>query len=228
MIRPDVFSRMGRLTEEDKDDKYYIPEDDLYLIGSAEHTIGPIHMDSKLDENDLPKRYIGFSTSFRRESGSYGKDVKGVLRVHQFDKLEMEIFSTSNTGLAEQNLAVAIQEYMMQELELPYQVVSVCTGDMGKPDYRQLDIETWVPSQEKYRETHSADYMTDYQARRLKTKVSLSNGDTEFVHMNDATGFAIGRILIAILENNQQEDGSVIIPKVLQPYIGIDIIKPRN
>ncbi len=228
MIRPDVFARMGRLTDEDKDDKYYLPEDDLYLVGSAEHTIGPIHIDAKLEEGELPKRYIGFSTAFRRESGSYGKDVKGILRVHQFDKLEMEIFSTPETGLAEQNLLIAIQEYLMQELEIPYQVVSVCTGDMGKPDFRQIDIETWIPSQKKYRETHSSDYMTDYQSRRLKTKVKLENGNTEFVHMNDATAFAIGRILIAILENNQQADGSVVIPKVLQPYVGVDVIKPRN
>ena len=228
MIRPDIFARMGRLTDEDKDDKYYLPEDDLYLVGSAEHTIGPIHIDTKLEERELPKRYIGFSTAFRRESGSYGKDVKGILRVHQFDKLEMEVFSTPETGLAEQSLLVAIQEYLMQELEIPYQVVSVCTGDMGKPDFRQVDIETWIPSQKKYRETHSSDYMTDYQSRRLKTKVKLENGNTEFIHMNDATAFAIGRILIAILENNQQADGSVVIPKVLQPYVGVDVIQPRN
>jgi seryl-tRNA synthetase len=157
MIRPDVFRKMGRLTEQDKEERYYLQQDDLYLIGSAEHTLGPLHMDETLSEEVLPLRYLGFSTAFRREAGSYGKDMKGILRVHQFDKLEMESFCTPEDSLKEQNFFVAIQEYLMQGLELPYQVVNVCTGDMGKPDSRQIDIETWLPGQGKYRETHSAD-----------------------------------------------------------------------
>ncbi len=233
MIRPDVFRKMGRLTEQDKEERYYLQQDDLYLIGSAEHTLGPLHMDEVLEEETLPLRYLGFSTAFRREAGSYGKDMKGILRVHQFDKLEMESFCAPEDSLKEQNFFVAIQEHLMQGLQLPYQVVNVCTGDMGKPDARQIDIETWLPGQEKYRETHSADLMQDFQARRLNIKVKRKDGPpageagkTEFAHMNDATAFAIGRTLIAILENYQQKDGSVKMPKVLQKYVGKAGIKP--
>jgi len=225
MIRPDVYERMARLSEEDKDERYYLKKDDLYLIGSAEHTLGPLHIDQILEEKELPKRYIGFSTSFRREAGSYGKDTRGILRVHQFDKLEMESFTTKENSLLEQDFFVAIQEYLVRSLEIPYQVVMICTGDIGGPDARQIDIECWIPGQDKYRETHTSDLMTDYQARRLKTRVKRPNNEIEFVHMNDATAFAIGRILIAIIENYQQKDGSVKIPKVLQPYLGFKEIK---
>lgn len=222
-IRPEVFSRMGRL--EPADDRYYIPTDDLYLIGSAEHTLGPLHMDQTLSEDQLPIRYIGFSTAFRREAGSYGKDTKGILRVHQFDKLEMESFTLPEQSLAEQNFFVAIQEHILQSLKLPYQVVAICTGDMGAPDARQIDIETWLPGQDKYRETHTADLMTDYQARRLKTKVRRANGESEFVHMNDATAVA-GRMLIAIMESYQTSSGTIAIPEALQPYMfGLKEIK---
>ncbi len=239
MIRPEVFRRMGRLDAKNEDERYYLPKDDLYLIGSAEHTLGPLHMDETIQEKDLPVRYIGFSTAFRREAGSYGKDTKGILRVHQFDKLEMESFTLPEHSRTEQDFIVAIQEYLMQELELPYRVVAVCTGDMGGPDARQIDIETWMPGHPStpstgsgqagsgrgtYRETHTSDMMTDYQSRRLNTKVKRADGKTELVHMNDATAFAIGRILIAILENNQTKDGKVRIPKALQSYVGKKII----
>ena len=227
MIRSEVFGKMGRLTETDKNERYYLQQDDLYLVGSAEHTLGPLHMDETMQEDKLPLRYLGFSTAFRREAGSYGKDTKGIFRVHQFDKLEMESFTTPEDSVKEQNFLVAIQEYLMQSLEIPYQVVMICTGDMGKPDARQLDIEAWIPSEGKYRETHTADLMTDYQARRLNTKVKRKDGKTEFVHMNDATAFAIGRTLITIMENYQQKDGSIKIPKVLQGYIGKKEIKKQ-
>lgn len=226
MIRPEVFRKMGRLTEEDKEERYYLPKDELYLIGSAEHTLGPLHMNETLDEKDLPVRYLGFSTSFRREAGSYGKDTRGILRVHQFDKLEMESFTLSENSVKEQEFIIAIQEHMMQELGLPYQVVIMCTGETSKPDARQIDIETWLPGQDKYRETHTSDLMTDFQARRLNIKVRRKDGQTEFVHMNDATAFAVGRTLIAILENNQRADGSLAIPKVLQEFVGRGKIGP--
>ena len=179
----------------------------------------PIEDKYYLKEEDLPLRYIGYSTAFRREAGSYGKDTKGILRCHQFDKMEMESFSISENGQAEQDFIVAIQEYIIEQLEIPYQVVAICSGDMGKPDFRQIDIECWIPSQNKYRETHTSDYMTDFQARRLNTKVKRNSGETELVHMNDATAVAIGRMLIAIVENYQQADGSVKIPKVLQQWM---------
>lgn len=218
LMRPDVMHRMGRL--EPRDERYHIESDDLYLVGSAEHTLGPLHMDELVPEQDLPIRYIGFSTAFRREAGSYGKDMKGILRVHQFDKLEFESFTAPENGLREQNFILAIQEYLMQSLDLPYHVVQKCTGDMGAPDFREFDIEAWLPGQGRYRETHTSDYMTDYQSRRLNTRLKRRDGTTAYVHMNDATVFAIGRTIIAIMENYQREDGSIEIPKVLRPYMG--------
>jgi seryl-tRNA synthetase len=221
MIKPEVLKRMGRY--EPREERYYIPSDDLFLIGSAEHTLGPLHMDEIIPEESFPLRYVGFSTSFRREAGSYGKDTKGILRVHQFDKLEMESFTLPEYSTLEQDFIVAIQEYLMQSLELPYQVVSICTGDMGVPDARQIDIDTWMPGQNRYRETHTSDLMTDYQSRRLNTRVRRKNGETEFVHMNDATAFS-GRPLIAIMENYQTKEGKIRVPKVLQPYVGKEVI----
>ncbi len=216
-IRPEIFQKMARL--EPKEERYYIPSDDLYLIGSAEHTLGPLHMDQVINEKDLPIRYVGFSTSFRREAGSYGKDTKGILRVHQFDKIEAESFTLPENSIKEQDFIVAIQEYLLQSLELSYQVVAICTGDMGGPDARQIDIETWMPGQNRYRETHTADLMTDYQARRLNTRVRRGE-KLEFVYMNDATIFAIGRTIIAIMENYQTKDSTIMIPKVLRKYMG--------
>jgi len=218
LIKPEVFKKMGRLNEEDKEERYYIPKDDLYLIGSAEHSLGPMHMDEVIDEKDLPIRYIGFSPSFRRESGSYGKDVRGTMRVHQFDKLEMESFTTPENSIKEQNFLIAIEEYLMQKLEIPYRVVIISTGDMTKPDARQIDIEAWLPGSGEYRETHTSDLMTDFQARRLNTRLRRKDGTLEFVHMNDATAIAMSRTPIAILENYQQKDGSIKIPKALKKY----------
>lgn len=223
-MRSSVMNRMARL--DPIEERYFFEKDHLVLVGSAEHTMGPLHMDEHIEEERLPLRYVGYSTAFRREAGSYGKDTKGILRQHQFDKLEMESFTVPEEGLQEQGFMVAIQEYLLRQLKLPYQAVLICTGDMGFPDQRQIDIETWMPGQVgaggvgRYRETHSADYVGGFQARRLNTKVKRASGESEPVHMNDATVFAIGRMLIAILENYQQADGSVMIPEVLRPYMG--------
>ncbi|MEK7151255.1 MAG: serine--tRNA ligase [Patescibacteria group bacterium] len=222
-IKPEVMQKMARL--EPREERYHIPSDDLYLIGSAEHTLGPLHMNETLEEKRLPIRYIGYSTAFRREAGTYGKDTKGILRVHQFDKLEMESFCLPEDSVQEQNLFVAIQEYLMQALGVPYRVVQICTGDMGGPDARQIDIECWMPGQNRYRETHTADLMTDYQARRLNTKVKRAGGKTEFVHMNDATAIAIGRTIIAIMENYQTKKGTIVVPKVLRKWMGVKEIR---
>lgn len=221
MIKPKIYDQMARL--EPKEERYYIEKDDLYLIGSAEHTLGPMHIDQTLDEKDFPIRYVGYSPAFRRESGTYGKDTRGIFRVHQFNKLEIESFTLPEDSQKEQDFIVSIQEHLMQLLEIPYQVVAICTGDMGGPDARQIDIEAWFPAQDKYRETHTSDLMTDYQARRLNTKVRRKDGKTEFVHMNDATVFA-GRTLLAIMENYQQKDGSILVPKVLQKYTNFNKI----
>lgn len=221
-VRPLVQVKMARyMTPEEH---YLFPNDDLMLIGSAEHTLGSMHMNKIFEERELPIRYAGYSTAFRREAGSAGKDTNGILRQHQFDKLEMEVFSLPENSMQEQNFLVAIQEHVLQTLKLPYQVVSVCTGDMGFPDTRQIDIETWMPGQNKYRETHSADSTGGFQARRLNTRVRRSDGKIEPVHMNDATVIAIGRTLIGIIENYQQVDGTIKIPEVLQKYLGKEII----
>ncbi len=217
-VRPVVQVKMARFMG--AENHYIFPNDDLMLVGSAEHTLGSQHMNQTFTEADLPIRYAGYSTAFRREAGTYGKDTNGILRQHQFDKLEMEVFSLPETSVSEQDFLVAIQEHVLQTLKLPYQVLSVCTGDMGFPDYRQMDINTWMPGQDTYRETHSADLTSGFQARRLNTRVKRADGKIEPVHMNDATVVAIGRTLIAIIENYQNEDGSIRIPEALQKYMG--------
>ena len=218
MIRTEMYDAMDRL--EPRDDRYKLEDDDLWLQGSAEHVLGSMHAGEIFDESQLPLRYIGYATSFRREAGTYGKDMEGILRMHQFDKLEMESFTTGDDGLLEHHFFVAIQEYLLTQLDLPYQVLQKCTADIGKPNARGVDMETWLPGQNQYRETHTADYMTDYQSRRLKTRVRRASGELELVHTNDATAFALGRIMIAIIENGQTEQGDVMVPAVLQSYLG--------
>lgn len=218
MIKTEQYDAMDRL--EPRDDRYKIEGEDLWLQGSAEHVLGSMHAGEIFEEVDLPVRYLGYATSFRKEAGTYGKDMEGILRMHQFDKMEMETFTTADKSYDEHRLLVAIQEYMLQALELPYRVIKKCTFDIGKPDAAGVDMEVWLPGQSKYRETHTADYMTDYQARRLQTRVRRANGELELIHTNDATAFALGRLLIAIIENYQTVDGGVRIPKVLQSYLG--------
>lgn len=225
-VRPAIQNRMARFLT--PDEHYIFPDDDLMLVGSAEHTLGPIYMDKIIDEKDLPIRLAGYSTAFRREAGTYGKDSKGMFRCHQFDKLEMESFTLPEDSLKEQEFLVSIQEEILQALKLPYQVVAVCSGDMGFPDYRQIDIETWMPGQNKYRETHTSDLTGNFQARRLNTRVRRKDGSIEPVHMNDATAIALSRIPVAIMENYQQADGSIRIPEVLLPYMnGLTEIKAK-
>ncbi len=218
MLRTEPYIASARLNAEEV--TYKIEQDDLWLNASAEHTLCTMYWNEVLPESSLPIRYLGYSTSFRREAGTYGKDTEGILRMHQFDKLEMEVFSTAETGLQEHLLLVAIQEYLMRQLQIPYQVLQKCTIDIGKPNARGIDIEAWLPGQNKYRETHTADFMTDYQARDLKIRVKRNDGHTQLVHTNDATAFALGRAMIAIIENYQNVDGGVGVPAVLQPFLG--------
>jgi seryl-tRNA synthetase len=218
MIRTAIYDAMDRL--EPVEERYRIGEEDLWLQGSAEHVLGSMHGEEIFDEKDMPIRYLGYATSFRREAGAAGKDMEGIIRLHQFDKLEMESFSTSDTSHDEHLLFSAIQERLMRLLEIPYQKLQKCTFDIGKPNAKGSDIEAWFPGQDRYRETHTADYMTDYQARRLNTRVRRLEGSLEFVHTNDATAFACGRTLVAIIENFQNEDLSVDIPIALRAYMG--------
>ena len=217
MIRTDMYDAMDRL--EPRDERYKLEGDDLWMQGSAEHVLGSMHYGETFTESQLPVRYLGYATSFRREAGTYGKDMEGIFRMHQFDKLEIESFSVAENGLNEHLLFVAVQEYLLSQLGLPYRVIQKCTFDIGKPNARGVDMEAWLPGQDKYRETHTADYMTDYQSRRLNTRVRRESGNLELVHTNDATAFALGRIMIAIIENNQTADGQVNVPAVLQQYL---------
>lgn len=218
MIRTEMYDAMDRL--EPRDDRYKIEGEELWLQGSAEHVLGSMHANEIFDEKDLPIRYLGYATSFRKEAGTYGKDMEGIIRMHQFDKMEMESFTTKETSRDEHLFFVAIQEYLLEQLELPYQVIQKCTADIGKPNARGIDMDVWLPGQNRYRETHTADYMTDYQSRRLQTRVRRENGDVELVHTNDATAFAMGRAMVAIIENYQTEVGDVRVPEALKPYLG--------
>ena len=219
MARTEVYEATGRLDSDQQTYRAGTEEDDLWLNASAEHTLSPMYLNEIIDEKDLPLRYVGYTTAFRREAGTYGKDMEGFLRMHQFDKLEMECFTTAETSLNEHLLQIAIQEHLTSALGLPYRVLMKCTADIGKPNARGVDIDTWMPGQNKYRETHTADHITDYQTRAMKTRVRKSDGKIELAHTNDATAYA-QRTLIAIIENYQQEDGTVRVPEVLQPYMG--------
>ena len=218
LIKPEYMDAMGFLQGEMKDDIYFLEKDQMYLVGTSEQAIGPMHAGEVLDYDSLPLRYAGFSTCFRREAGSYGKDTKGILRVHQFDKVEMISFTTPENSRKEHKFMLDLNEEMIQELGLPYRVVHISTGDLGLSKAEQFDIETWIPSENKYRETHSASNTTDFQSRRLEIRTKTKEGEAVYVHMLNDTAFAIGRTLIALIENHQQKDGSVAIPKVLQKY----------
>ncbi len=212
-----VFEATGRLNKQEQ--TYKIEDEDLWLNASAEHTLSPMYLDEILAENDLPIRLVGYTTAFRREAGTYGKDTEGIFRLHQFNKLEMESFTSADTSLDEHLFLVAVQEYLMQQLGLPYRVLEKCTADIGRPNAKGVDIDVWLPSQQTYRETHTADYITDFQARAMKTRVRRVSGELELVHTNDATAFS-QRPIIAIIENFQTADGDVLVPEVLRPYLG--------
>jgi seryl-tRNA synthetase len=198
---------------------YRTAEDDLYLVGTAEVPLAALHMGEILDEGELPKRYAGYSTCFRREAGTYGKDLGGMFRVHQFDKVEMFSFVTPESSWDEHEYLVGVEEEILGKLEIPYRIVNVAAGDLGGAAAKKYDIEVWLPGQERYRELTSCSNTTDYQARRLQTRVRRPDGSTEVVHTLNGTATAIGRALIAILENHQQGDGSVVIPEHLWQYL---------
>jgi len=225
MLKDEMARGTGYFEAGDRDEAYFLPDDNMYLVGTSEQSLISMHASEVLEEKDLPLRYVAFSTCFRREAGSYGKDTKGILRVHQFDKLEMVIFSKPEQSKDEHKLLLSIEEKLMKALKLPYQVINICTGDLGRPAASKFDIEAWLPSEKKYRETHSTSNCTDFQARRLNMRYKDKTGKMQFVHTLNGTAFAIGRVLIMIMENYQQKDGSIKVPKVLQKYAGFKIIK---
>jgi seryl-tRNA synthetase len=198
---------------------YKTDEDELYLVGTSEVPLAAFHMGEILEEREMPVRYGGYSTCFRREAGSYGKDLGGMFRVHQFDKVEMFSYTTPETSWDEHELILATEERIVSNLELPYRVVNIAAGDLGGSAAKKYDIEVWLPGQDRYRELTSCSNCTDYQARRLQTRVRRGSGAIEPVHTLNGTATAIGRTIIAILENHQQADGTVVLPRVLHPYL---------
>ena len=217
MARTEVYEATARLDQEET--TYKLADDDVWLNASAEHTLVPMHMGETFETDQLPARYVGYTTAFRREAGSYGKDTEGIIRLHQFNKLEMESFTTAEDGLNEHILLTMLQRKLIEELGIPYQLIQKCTADIGGPNASGWDINCWMAGQDRYIETHTSDYMTDYQARRLKTKYKSEDGKTKFAHTNDATAFS-ERPLIAIIENCQDKEGNVQVPEVLQKYMG--------
>jgi len=223
LIKKQTMQGMGYLEHGGEDEMYVLEKDGLVLVGTSEQSIGSMHMNEVFNAKDLPRRYVGFSTCFRREAGSYGKDTKGILRVHQFDKVEMFSFTKPEDGDKEHEFMLSMEEKLFKALKIPYRVVKMCTGDLGAPAARKYDLEAWLPGQEKYREVTSTSTTTDFQSRRLNIKYRTGN-KTDYVHMLNGTAFAIGRTIIAIMENYQQKDGSVKIPEVLQKYVGKKVI----
>jgi seryl-tRNA synthetase len=201
---------------------YRIAEDEVNLIGTAEVPITAYHADEILRADELPKHYVGFSSCYRREAGTYGKDTRGLFRVHQFQKVEQVVICTNDPEVSRQEHENILHnaEEVVQALGLPYRVVLVCGGDLGIPQVKKYDIETWMPSRNAYSETHSASKFHDFQARRLKLRYRGQDGTIRFAHTLNNTVIASPRIIIPLLELYQCADGSVIIPTVLQPYMG--------
>ncbi len=207
----------------DREQVYEIPADELFLVGTSEVPMAAYHADEILDPGRLPIRYAGFSSCFRREAGTYGKDTAGIFRVHQFDKVEMFAFVLPEDSPSEHERLLAIEEDIVSAYDVPYRVVNVAAGDLGASAAKKYDIEAWFPAQQTYREVTSCSNTTDFQARRLKIRAKGEKGN-EFVHTLNGTAVAVGRSILAILENHQQADGSVQIPPALRPYTGFDLI----
>jgi seryl-tRNA synthetase len=204
---------------DDREMIYEVPKDELYLVGTSEVSLASLHADQIMEAEDLPKRYGGISTCFRREAGAAGRDTRGIFRVHQFDKVEMFSFVEPEASREEHERLLAIQERILSALEIPYRVVDIAVGDLGAPAARKFDCEAWIPSQERYREVTSCSNTTGYQARRLSSRYRPAQGESpEPVHTLNGTAVAVGRTLIALLENGQREDGSVELPATLQEF----------
>ncbi|MEI7555736.1 serine--tRNA ligase [Candidatus Chlorohelix sp.] len=221
MAREYTFMGQGMFPKA-RDQVYSVPEDDIYLAGTSEVALNSLHKDEILSESELPILYGGFSACFRREAGSSGRDVRGLIRVHQFNKVEQYVLckNDSEESAAWHQKLLNTSEEILQALELPYQVVECCTGDMGLGKFRMNDINSWVPSEGKYRETHSCSSLHDWQARRTNLRYRGEDGKVRFAHTLNNTALATPRIMVPFLENHQQADGSISLPAALQPYMG--------
>lgn len=221
LVREEMMEATGFFPAERNEIYTVNPDDDnLYLAGTSEVPLTGLHLVNKLNQSDLPKFYVGYSTCYRREAGSYGKDTQGILRVHQFNKLEMYCFADPSKSWEIHEKMLSIEEEILTELGLHYQVINIGSGDLGAPAAKKYDCEVWIPSQKKFRELTSCSNCTDYQSRRMNIKYKDENGKSTFVHTLNGTAMASTRTLIAIIENYQTKDGHVVIPEVLRPFIG--------
>lgn len=226
LVRPETMAGTGYLDAHD--DVYHLQADDLYLTGTSEVALAGFHADEILDLRDGPIRYVSTSTCFRREAGSYGKDTRGIFRVHQFQKTEMFVFCRPEDAVAEHDNLLRIERRILEALELPYRVIDVAAGDLGGPASRKFDCEAWVPTQSKYRELTSTSNCTTFQARRLNIRErNAEGGGTRAVATLNGTAITSTRPIVAILENHQQADGSIRVPAALQPFMGREVIAPR-
>jgi seryl-tRNA synthetase len=217
LVREEALYGTGFLPDTEQQ-LYHLPEDDLYLVGTSEVPLASMHADEILDEGSLPLRYAGFSTCFRREAGAAGKDTRGIFRVHQFDKVEMFTFVRPEDSAAEHERILSIEEEILQGLEIPYRVANIPAWDLGASAAKKYDLEAWLPGQARYRELTSCSNTTDYQARRLGIRYRTERGKPEEVHTLNGTAVAVGRTIIAIVENHQEDDGTIRIPEVLHPF----------
>lgn len=224
LVRPQAMEGTGFLGQAAVD-VYHLPADDLYLVGTSEVPLAAYHMDEILDGRNLPLRYAGFSPCFRREAGSHGKDTKGIIRVHWFDKVELFSFCDPNNAEQEHERFLAFEKEFLNALELPFRVLDIATGDLGISAIRKFDCEAWIPSQDSYREVTSTSNCTTFQSRRLRIRSKVSDS-AEFVATLNGTLMASTRTIVAILENHQQADGSVKIPAALIPHLGMEVLKP--
>ena len=220
LVREHALFGTGFFPDDDQQ-VYELPRDDLYLIGTSEVALAAYHADEILDEADLPIRYAGFSTCFRREAGAHGKDTAGIFRVHQFDKVEMFSFCHPERSWEEHEFLLSLEEEIVRRLEIPYRVVNVAAGDLGSSAAKKYDIEAWIPSQGRYREITSCSNTTDFQSRRLRIRFRTERGN-RLVHTLNGTAVAVGRLLIALLENHQEADGSFVVPEALRDHVGFD------
>ncbi|MGW5351075.1 serine--tRNA ligase [Streptomyces sp. NPDC004031] len=227
LVKPAAMAGTGYLGQAE-DDVYHLDKDDLYLVGTSEVPLAAYHMDEIIEARRLPLRYAGFSSCYRREAGSYGKDTRGIFRVHQFDKVEMFVFTTPEEAEAEHQRLLAWEKEWLTSLELPFQVVELASGDLGMSASRKFDCEAWIPTQGKYRELTSTSNTDEFQARRLSVRLRDENGTRPLATLN-GTLCAVTRTIVALLENHQQPDGSVRVPQVLRPYLGgREVLEPAG
>ncbi|MEU4698757.1 serine--tRNA ligase [Nonomuraea dietziae] len=224
LVKPETMAGTGFHVAHDKE-IYRLPEDDLYLVGTSEVSLAGYHADEILDGSQLPLRYAGWSSCFRREAGSYGKDTRGIIRVHQFDKVEMFSYVRPEEAAEEHQRLLAWEKDMLAKIEVPYRIIDTAAGDLGMSAARKFDCEAWIPTQGRYRELTSTSNCTEFQARRLGARFRDKDGKPQHLATLNGT-LATTRWIVAILENHQQADGSVVVPKALRPYVGLDVLEP--